>query len=170
MFGAAARTGGRRTPQPVRRSTRYMTNSYHIASELDKRCDKTHTHQKGTGNECNKGTQHPQGTYRAICRGLIKEKRNGTEGLCAVAEVHPGKWPTKPVRTNLRIKDPEEYHEALDEEIRLLTSREENTAYDDVTGLPLDRQRVLQARAEEIEHVRNKAVWERIPRAEAQRK
>ena len=29
MFGAAARTGGRRTPQPVRRSTGYLTNSYH---------------------------------------------------------------------------------------------------------------------------------------------
>ena len=87
-----------------------------------------------------------------------------------MAEVHPGKWPTKPVRTNLGIKDPEEYREALDEEIRLLTSREENTAYDDVTGLPLDRQKVLQARVEEIEHARKKAVWENIPRAEAQRK
>ena len=56
-----------------------MTNSYHIASELDKRCDKTHTHQKGTGNEYNQGTQHPQGIYRAICRGMIKERRNRKE-------------------------------------------------------------------------------------------
>ena len=37
-----------------------------------------------------------------------------------------------------------------------------------MTGVPLDRKRVQEARKEEIDYVRDKQVWTKIPRAEAQ--
>ena len=45
----------------------------------------------------------------------------------------------------------------------------ENIAWDDVTGMPLDRGAVQEARREEIEYVRSKNVWSKVPRAEAAR-
>ena len=43
-------------------------------------------------------------------------------------------------------------------------------AWDDVTGMPLDRKGVQKARAEEIEYIRGRKVWTKIPREEAQRR
>ena len=77
--------------------------------------------------------------------------------LSAVAEVSPGNAPA----------DPNEDHENMEEEVRRLSAKEENAAYDDITGMPLDRQKVQAARKEEIEYVHNKNVWTKIPRTEA---
>ena len=41
-------------------------------------------------------------------------------------------------------------------------------AWDDLTGMELDGNKVKEARAKEIDYVRNKPVWVRIPRRQAQ--
>ena len=160
MFGLTTTRRGGRQVAAARKRTKFMTNSYHIARELERSCDNTHQHQALVDGRAKEAERYPQGLCRAICRGFIKEQKNDVEKLSAVAEVRPG---------TCRI-DPKEFHEDMEKEIRRLDDRDENAAWDDVTGMPLDRKKVQQARREEIEYVRNKKVWTKIPRAEAQRK
>ena len=137
-----------------------MTNSYYLANELATRCDGSHTHQALVDGRAKVAGVYTQGLSRAICRGLIKEKMRRAQQLSAVAEVRP----------SMRYSpDPDANHEDLQEEIRRLTDMKDDAAYDDLTGMPLDRRRVQEARKEEIDYVRRKQVWKKIPRAEAQR-
>ena len=159
MFGLTAPSRGSRGRGAARRRTKFMTNSYHIAKELGRTCDGTHRHQSLIGGRAKQTERHPQGLCRAICRGLVAERKNEVEKLCAVAEVQTGTYHT----------DPEEFHEHLQEEIRKLDEWGESAAWDDVTGMPLDRKRVQAARREEMDYVREKKVWRKIPRTEAQR-
>ena len=42
-------------------------------------------------------------------------------------------------------------------------------AYDDVTGLPLDRENVIAARAKEMEFIEEMGVWVKVPRSEVKK-
>lgn len=160
MYGLATRgKGGRYTP--ARKSTKFMSNSYHITNELSRKCDRTHIHQPLVDGRA-KGTEvYPPGLCKAICRGLIKERLRQAQQLSVVAEVQPSRRPGP---------NPNDYHENEEEEIRRLTDQRENAAYDDITGMPLDRKKVQDARREEIDYVHKKQVWEKITRAEAMRR
>ena len=63
-----------------------------------------------------------------------------------------------------------EFHEDVEGGLKQLAALGEGGAWDDVTGMPLDRKKVQQARREELEYVRSKKFWTKIPRAEAQRR
>ena len=56
---------------------------------------------------------------------------------------------------------------SLEARRRGVDHEDEPAAWDDVTGEPLVRGEVLKARALEIEHIRNKKVWDKITRKEA---
>ena len=62
----------------------------------------------------------------------------------------------------LRMPDVEEFHDI--DEARMVT---ETPAWDDLTGMQLDRGKVKEARQKEIEYVRKKEVWIKIPRRQA---
>ena len=149
--------------QSAKKPTKFMTNPYHIANELGKRCDNSHIHQPLVDGRAKNAGKYPEGLCKAICRGLIKEQQRIAQQLCAVAEVRPGHWPQG-------LPNPEDFHENFEDEIRRLTENQEGAAYDDLTGMPLDRKKVEEARKEEMDYVRNKQVWKKIPRAEAARR
>ena len=44
----------------------------------------------------------------------------------------------------------------------------ESLAWDDLTGMRLDAQKVVEARSKEIQYVRDMNVWKKIPRRQAQ--
>ena len=46
----------------------------------------------------------------------------------------------------------------------------EALAWDDLTGMRLDAGKVIEARAKEVQYVRDKGVYSKIPRKEAQAK
>ena len=163
MFGLTTFGQKSRGAQAARKRTKFMTNSCHIANELDKKCDGSHAHQLLVGGRAKDAVRYPKGLCRAICRGLVRAKQRESERLSAVAEVLPGSWPSE-------LPDPKEHHEDIEEEMRRLSEKEKDTAYDDITGMPLDRKKVQAARMEEMEYVRAKSVWVKIPRAEAARK
>ena len=89
--------------------------------------------------------------------------RTKREGLQAVAEVMASSRIHKTV-------NPNEFHESPAETLTYLSMSLGGGAWDDVTGMPLDRERVQAARAEEIEYIRQKNVWTKIDRAEAIRR
>ena len=162
MYGLTTESSRGRKLAAAKKSTRFMTNSYHIAREVSRRCDGVHKHQPLLDGRAQAVQRFPAELCRAICRGLINEERRKVERVSAVAEVKPGVWPQGP-------PNPKEHHEDLEEEIRRLTDQGSDMAYDDVTGMPLNRRKVEAARREEIQYVRDKKVWTKIPRAEAQR-
>ena len=162
MFGQATRGARRGTTAPARKRTRFMTTSYHIAKELDRRCAGAHSHQRLTEGRAAEGPRFTPAMCRAICRGLIHEKACEAGGLRAVAEVSP-------CESGAKVPDADEFHEVAPNTREYLSALTENGAWDDATGLALDRKRVQKARAEEIEYVRSKNVWTKITRAEAQR-
>ena len=88
---------------------------------------------------------------KAICRSILKEKLHRQKGLKAVMELCPRKLAKMP--------DTEEFHDK--EEARMVT---ETLAWDDLTGMQLDRGKVKEARQKEIEYVRKKEVWIKISR------
>ena len=160
MFGKTT-TGGRAGPAAAaRKRVRIITNSHHIARELEKQCNGVHKHQPVRGRKAKRDSAYMPGMCRAICRGLAHEKCDEKMSLRAMVEVAPSVGPRKAL-------DPEEFHEAVWESIGQLAQWEGGGAWDDVTGMPLDRKQVQAARAEEIEYVRGKKVWTKIPRAEA---
>ena len=163
MYGLTTKSARKGGVAPAKKSTTFMTNSYHIARELDRRCDGTHAHQKLIAGRAMRAERYPPALCRAICRGLIREERNRAEHVRAVAEVSPCEgW--------RRAIDPGDFHDNVEETIRQLAPSTEGGAWDDVTGMPLDSKRVRQARKEEVDYIRSKKVWTKIPRAEAQRR
>ena len=72
---------------------------------------------------------------KAICRGLVKDAHDREHMLMAVAEVSPsravGKGP-----------DPNEFHEDAGQEVRQISEWDGGGLWDDIAGMPLDRQKV----------------------------
>ena len=162
MFGLTTQGARVGATCPARKRTTFVTNSYHVARELDRACDGTHTHQPLVSGRAKAAERYPPALCRAICRGLIKDSRSTACQVRAVAEVSPP-------GVRARRPDPNAFHEIVEQQVRQIGECDSGGAWDDVTGMPLDRQKVQRARAEEIEYVRSKKVWTKIPRAEAQK-
>ena len=163
MYGLT--TEGKRgsSVMPAKKRTKFMTNSYHVARELRRRCDGTHKHQPLLEGRAEGTARYPPELCRAICRGLIKELNQSQNGLKAVAEIDAcSKGETVP--------DPNEFHERGIDSVMQIAEQGGDGAWDDVTGMPLDKKEVLRARKEEVQYVRDKKVWIKIPRAEAVRR
>ena len=52
-----------------------------MAEQLSQRCDGSHTHQQLWGRSLARAAQYPDKLCRAICRGIILQKRERTEGM-----------------------------------------------------------------------------------------
>ena len=70
-----------------RKPTKFMTNSYSIARELERTCDGSHSHQPLVDGRAKAAERYPPTLCRAICRGLIKKAKNQVQDLKAMAEV-----------------------------------------------------------------------------------
>ena len=123
------------------------------------------------GGRAAEAGKYPDELCRAICRGLLKEKRERTMDIRAVAEVvhHPrGRRDEEPDKEEHHVR--EEANMNMGEMRGTGGDKEGERALDDVTGLELDPDRVKEARKVEMEYVKKKHVWKKIPRKEALRR
>jgi len=153
---------------PAKKPTKFMTNSRARGRELSKRCTGAHKHQRLVDGRALHAARYPEELCRAICRGIVREKEERNKGIRAVIEIGEGD-----VRRRL---DPEEHHEKSETEIQLFplfkftqVTRDRNEvsgalAWDDLTGMRLSADRVIEARSEEIQYVKDMGVWTKIPR------
>ena len=154
MFG---RVGGTKM---VQKPTKVVTNSQAVASEVNRRCDKTHQHAPmRTGNSNQE--ELSQEAKRAMCRGILREKMKRKQHIKVIAKVG-----LKSIRKVL--PDVEEFHEQA--EVKQARVLNEQIAWDDLTGMELDGNKVREARKKEIAYARDKKVWKRVTREEANRK
>ena len=144
----------------VQKSTKVMTNSHAVAREVNLRCDKTHQHAAMRKGNCSQD-ELSQEAKRAICRGIVREKMKRKQHIEVIAKMG---------LNSLRqvLPDIEEFHEKGEaEQARRLSDQ---IAWDDLTGMELDGGKVIEARAKEIAYARDKEVWKRVTRQEANRK
>ena len=99
---------------------------------------------------------YPPELCRAIVRGLIKEKRERVLKVKPVVEIV---MPLKSLRRKAGKLNMEEFHEV--EGVKAISGA---LAFDDLTGMALDRQKVMEARQKEIGYVNEKEVYVRVPR------
>ena len=57
--------------------TKFMTNSWCIAKEFEAKRDKNHVHVHLLSGKANAAAEYLEGLCRAVCRGLIEEKKRG---------------------------------------------------------------------------------------------
>ncbi len=150
---------------PARKRTKFMTNSYEIAKQLQKRCDGRHEHQALVSGRAREAAKYPEPLCRAICHGLISEMKMQVQSLRHLVTI----------RCEDKIGAIEGMGENPSRE-RGVEHEEDGThaewieAYDDVSGAELDPKEVRKARMKELSYVKEKKVWRVISRAEAQRR
>ena len=158
-------------------------------NELRRRCDKSHQHQPLVDGRAKDAARYPPAMCKAICRGIMKEKMQRRLQVRAVLEVGEGVHkrvvdteefhddelvPGSPVGTGLgptgdsgiSSKDPVVYR------LNKLSIKNGDVssalAWDDLTGMRLDAGKVKEARNKDIQYIRDKQVWVKIPRRSAQ--
>ncbi len=76
---------------PVLKPTGFMTNSVHIANELQKVCPRDHTHVPLVGGRAAGAAIYPPGLCRAICRGLAAQKHEDNIGKVRTRAMTPSR-------------------------------------------------------------------------------
>ena len=170
MFGLLTWKGKNKNKWvPAKKPTRFLTNSEAIAGELNVRCDKSHEHQALIEGRAAAAARYPKGLCRAICRGIVREKKERIREVRSIARVE--------ATQGRRAPDAEKFHEKEEAEwgkmmIKQIKDAEEERywATDDLTGMRLEGGKVVEARAKEVEYIREKKVWKKIKRSEAIRR
>ena len=101
-----------------------------------------------------RSVESDQELSKVVSRGIWKEKKNRIQGLNRLAEVK--------LDQISKLPDPEQFHEKVE---AVTISR--GLAWDDLTGMRLDGQKVMEARGKEVDYIRGKKVWIKIPRSTA---
>ena len=148
---------------------------------MRRRCDDSHEHQPLTDGRTKHAARYLEALCKAICRGIVKLKRERERGIRVVAEI-PGDLRSLHARVNGRNIDPEEFHETnechpfeiypLARLTRAKPGRDISgaLAWDDLTGMRLKADQVIEARETEMGYIKQKGVWTKIPRAVAHAK
>ncbi len=105
------------------------------------------------GGRAAAAARYPDELCKAMCRGIVNEKKQRIMSLNRVAEVR--------LPDIGKVPDKEDFHEKEEaqwiQQVSALWA-EEGTAYDDVSGMRLDAGKVKVARAQEMAYVKQKKV------------
>ena len=177
----------------VLKPTGFLTNSWCLAEELNKQCNKDHTHITLLNGKAAAAAVYPQGLCEAICLGLKKQKGyDATNQLCSMALSSSqlssvvsgsgfkpaGRWPAHWLDNKHEAdggadrvgERPQNGQRELAEQINGLMRQEGlATAWDDVTQQILDADLILKARALEIDFLRKLGVYTKVPREHQRR-
>lgn len=173
QYGLITRDGEK--TGPAKKPTSFMTNSWHIAQKLQKRCDGSHQHIRLEAGRPKAAAIYPQGLCEAILAGLRNQLVHDASGLAATKllsyeEVED--IAKDAIDLSKCVEDqhtPGEADEILLKETYAIRQKDGHVAAtDDVTGAQLDPELVRQARELEIEWFRKKQVYTKVPRHEAE--
>ena len=176
--------------KPVLKPTGFMTNSWCIATELDKKCDRMHEHTTLMSGRAAAAAVYPPALCNAICKGLQKQKAYDDTGKVCSMDLNMNQLSSivnKMKKETDEIEKKEHWIDNKHEEdgtgkrepegenklngaMNLLKHDVEGIeAYDDVTKGKLDVAEVIKARALEMKYFKDKGVYVKVPR-EHQRK
>ena len=111
MCGLRARGPNSNLEMHAKKPTKCMTNSQALGQELSKKCDGKHTHRCLVDGRAHGAAKYPPGLCRAICRGIIKlKKEKEEEAVRVIATILKD--------CKKKMPDPEEVHEKEEAEIK----------------------------------------------------
>jgi len=144
MYGMTTEYDGKSVP--AKKPTGWLSNCPGILSELCRRCDGGHEHGHLLGdNRARRAQVYPEGVCRAILRGLrVQLIADGIMGLNAVGI-------TAPEEESMEVEDWEQFG-------------------DDITGVPLNTKKVQEARNEEIQEMKKRNIYTKVPVSECYEK
>ena len=149
MYGLKTKAGPGEEDKLAKKPTRFMTNSIEIHEELRRGCDGKHEHQQLVDGRAKAAARYPEKLCKAICRGLARELRNESEKVKCLMRIT--------AEDDMEVQEIEKLHEG----------EQEQEAWDDTTGEPLNPKEVMKARSKEMRYVREKRVGSKITRQEA---
>ena len=160
LYGLRTPDKDRKITRHAKKPARFMANSRAPGQELMRRFDKKRVHQSLVDGRARGAARYPPALCRAICRGIIRVKKERHEAIRAVASICSDR--------ESKVPDPEEFHERDEAGIPMhslnkltcqRTSKGDiscSLAWDDLTGMRLDAGKVIEARAEEVKYVRER--------------
>ena len=148
---------------PARKSTRFLKNSPCMAKQLQKRCpnrsgEKKHNHVRFENGRAKKAQEYPDGFCRAMCRGIKEQLEADRAG--------PSLLITMSNEGTQSLRGAKEEARKLEKKYK--TAEEDNIvnlemAWDDVTGVAFDFERVKTARQEEIDYIHKMTLYKKVP-------
>ena len=98
---------------PARKATRIVTNVIGAEKFLSVKCDHSHRHVELVNNRAKGAEQYPKKLCAAICRGIVKQKRNDEMHIKPIARIQMGKL----LRLSPKLPDPEQFHDKEEEKL-----------------------------------------------------
>ena len=111
MYGLKRRGGDNKSQVAAKKPTKFMTNSRALGHELSRRCNGKHQHQSLVDGRAREAAGYPPELCKAICRGIVKIRREKHEAVRVVATID--------AETRRRTRDPEEFHERDEADIHM---------------------------------------------------
>ena len=135
IFGLLTWKGGNKNRWvPVKKPTKFLTNSTAIAGELNVRCNKEHEHQSLVGGRAAAAARYPKGLCRAICRGIVREKKERIREVKSIARLEVAKGRKAPEVEKFHEKEEAEWEKMMIKQIKD-AEEERFWATDDLTGM-----------------------------------
>ena len=194
MFGMKTWGKNRAQLMLAKNPTRFMTNSRAIGQELKRKCDGSHEHQPLADGRARDAARYPPALCRALCRGIAKEKMQRECGVRAVLEIGEGMYKRVIDSDDHHDREESDVGRYLTDPgrptppgavkgrptavqcLNRLTEYKNKSggissvlAWDDLTGMKLDAGQVKEERAKEVQYLRDKRVYDKIPRSQALR-
>ena len=146
---------------PAQKPTRFMTNSPCVANQLQRKCPNRMTHAKShkhvplLNGRAKAAQKYPTMLCRAICKGIVQQIQADRQGQFLIAAI--------------RAETAQEARAESDKLLSQINLAEEpdhpelGEAFDDVSGAPLDPNKVFEARMEEVEFIRGMGLYDKVP-------
>ena len=138
---------------PARKRTGFLTNAICIAKRLHKKCPNNNQHQVHrhvtlANGRARAAQVYPDKLCREICLGIQEQIQRDRNGQYLLANVQvDNKTTTK--ETMKEVNKLKEQYKTMEEE----DDFDNEEAWDDVSGAPLEPQEVKRTRRQEIEYV-----------------
>ena len=152
---------------PAWKRTSFLTNSVCIAKRLNTSCPNTrecqvHRHVVLTNGRARAAQVYPDKGCREICLGIQEQIQRDRQGQYLLAHIESEHDNTSKELMKEAGKLKERYQTVEEED-----DIDDEEAWDDVSGAPLDPKEVKRARRQEIEYVRKMNLYEKVPMSEA---
>ena len=158
----------------AKKPTCFLTNSWCVARELERRCDGSHKHFSLMEGRAKEAAIYPKKLCEAVCRGIKAQKEYDSKKLCCSKSLNS-------IELRSIMKEagyPEHWidsrHEIDEEDMMikkelLFLSVKEGVAwaYDDISGAALPADLVKEARKLEIDYVQKMGVYTKVHKSQA---
>ena len=149
-----------------------MTKTRALSLEMSRKCNGRHAHQQRIHGRAKDAAKCQPDLYKAICRGIMKERMERNPKIGAGAEIEVIQMFKVVRKEAFHDKDgcPQEIMHLY--ELTHVMNRKGDVssalAWDDLTGMSLDAGKVIETGSKEVQTLKDKKVYDKIPRKTAQ--